>query len=166
MGKKMFEGTLGAQPRRRVAVGAKFALILVGALACLTPGVAQAQSSPKIEWEVYNRFRFYKDPQIFRDYLNVAKETAAHGAAEWVLNTEDALQAQPRNAELGWAATETATQPPTGLKPESFCWSNWSKQYNNCGSEGDYILPKSIAILAQVTGGPEPASATCAWALE
>jgi hypothetical protein len=164
-GEKMFKGTLGAQPRRRAAVRAKFALIL-GALACLTPGLAQAQSPAKIEWEVYNRFRFYKDPQIFRDYLNVAKETAAHGAAEWVLNTEDALQAQPRNAEFGWAATETATQPPTGLKPESFCWSNWSKQYNNCGSVRDYILPQTIDVLARVTGDASRTSGICAWVLE
>ncbi|HEX9168437.1 MAG TPA: hypothetical protein VF886_05845 [Roseiarcus sp.] len=134
--------------------------------------MAQAQSSPKIEWEVYNRFRFYKDPQIFRDYLAAASEAAAKSArgahpesakgappGRWALDTEDALQAKPQYELRGWAATNF-------LKPQAFCWSVGSLRYTNCGSEVDYILPKSIAILAQVTGDPSRASGTCVWALE
>jgi hypothetical protein len=158
MGKKMFEGTLGAQPRRRVEARAKLALILVGALACLTPGLAQAQSPPHVEWEVYNRFRFYKNPQIFRDYLNVAKETAASGTVEWVLNTENALEKKADNEKAGWAANN--------LGPQDLCWNRATLRYDSCGTEADYVLPSAITILARLAGAPAFETATCAWTLE
>jgi hypothetical protein len=141
MGKKMFKGMLRGRAAR---ARANFACILVGTLACLTPGMAQAQSSPKIEWEVYNRFRFYKDPEIFRNYLAAAEGAKGAGPGAWVLATEDALQTKAENEKLGWAAAV--------FKPQSFCWSAGSWRYINCGSESDYILPKTIAILAKVTG--------------
>jgi hypothetical protein len=160
MGKKMLEGTLGTRPRGRAAKGhANFTSILVGALVCLTPGLAQAQSSPKIEWEVYNRFRFYKDPQIFRNYLAAAESTKSAGPGAWVLATEDALQAKTESQPRGWAAANF-------LRPHSFCWNSGSSLYNNCGSESDYILPKTIAILAKVTGDQTRVSGMCAWALQ
>jgi lysophospholipase L1-like esterase len=160
MGKKMFEGTLGARPRRRAAnARANLTSILVGALVCLTPELAQAQSSPKIEWEVYNRFRFYKDPEIFRTYLAAAESAKGGGPGAWVLATEDALQAKSENELRGWAAANF-------LKQQPFCWSAGSWRYLNCGSERDYILPKTIAILAQVTGDQSRANGTCAWAME
>ena len=156
----MFEGTLRARPGWRAAKGrANFTSILLGALVCLTPGLAQAQSSPKIEWEVYNRFRFYKDPEIFRNYLAAAESAKGAGPGAWVLATEDALQAKSENQLRGWAAANF-------LKPQPFCWNAGSWRYTNCGSESDYILPKTITILAQVTGDQSRTSGTCAWALE
>ena len=150
---------LGARPCGRAArARANFALILVGALAWLSPGLAQAQSSPTIEWEVYNRFRFYKDPEIFRTYLTVAEDAKSAGPGAWVLATEDALQKKAENEQRGWAAMN--------FKPESFCWYSGSLQYNNCGSERDYILPKTITVLAEVTGDRSRESGTCSWALE
>jgi lysophospholipase L1-like esterase len=155
----MFEGMLGAQPCERAATArVNFALILVGALAWLSTGQAQAQSSPTIEWEVYNRFRFYKDPEIFRKYLAVAEDAKSAGPANWALATENALQKKAENERLGWAAID--------FKPQSFCWRSGSWQYNNCGSERDYVLPKTITILAKVAGDTSRESGTCSWALE
>jgi hypothetical protein len=155
----MFDGMLGARPRGRARKArAKFASIVVGTLACLTPGWAHAQASAKIEWEVYNRFRFYKDPEIFRSYLAAAESAKGAGPGAWVLATEDALQTKAENEKLGWAAAE--------FKPQSFCWSAGSWRYANCGSERDYILPKTIAILAKVTDDQTRASGICAWALQ
>ena len=155
----MLKGTLGAELRRCANARANFGLILLGALACLTPGLAQAQSSAKIEWEVYNRFRFYKDPEIFRDYLAAAESAKSAGPGRWVLATERALQTKSENELRGWAAANFS-------KPQPFCWSPASLRYSNCGSERDYVLPKTIAIQAQVAGDPSRASGTCAWALE
>jgi hypothetical protein len=156
----MFEGMLGARPGRRAArAHANFALILVGALAWLSPGLAQAQSSPTNEWEVYNRFRFYKDPEIFRQYLQAAEDAKSAGPGGWVLATEKARQKKPENERQGWAANS--------FGPQAFCWNRDSLLYDLCGgSERDYILPKAITILARVAGATDLENATCAWTLD
>lgn len=135
----MFEGMPEARSCGRSArERASFALILVGVFAWLTPGLAKAQSSPTIEWEVYNRFRFYKDPEIFRRYLAVAEEAKSAGLGAWVLATEDALQKKAENERLGWAANS--------FGPQALCWSRATLQYTQCGSERDYVLPTTITI--------------------
>lgn len=132
--------------------------ILLGVFAMVAAySAARAQATPHIEWEVYNRFRFYKNPQIFRDYLNVARRTAAAGAAEWTLNTENALQTQADNEKAGWAANTVG--------PQDLCWNRGTLRYDGCGSEADYILPKTITILARLANAPTFETATCLWTL-
>ena len=152
----MFNGTLRGRAAKACA---SFAFILIGGLPWLTPGPAQAQSSPTIEWEVYNRFRFYKDPEIFRKYLAVAEDAKSAGLGAWVLATEDALQKKPENEKLGWAASS--------FGPQALCWSRGTLQYTLCGgSERNYVLPATITILARVAGGNDLDAATCAWTLD
>ena len=132
--------------------------ILLGVFAMVAAySAARAQATPHIEWEVYNRFRFYKNPQIFRDYLNVARRTAAAGAAEWTLNTENALQTQADNEKAGWAANTVG--------PQDLCWNRGTLRYDGCGSEAGYILPKTITILARLANAPTFETATCLWTL-
>ena len=132
--------------------------ILLGVFAMVAAySAARAQATPHIEWEVYNQFRFYKNPQIFRDYLNVARRTAAAGAAEWTLNTENALQTQADNEKAGWAANTVG--------PQDLCWNRGTLRYDGCGSEADYILPKTITILARLANAPTFETATCLWTL-
>jgi hypothetical protein len=133
--------------------------ILLGIFAAIASvSAVRAQISPHMEWEVYNRFRFYKDPQIFRDYLNVAKGNASSGAAEWVLNTENALQMKSDNEKQGWAANNLGAQ--------DLCWNRATQHYDLCGPEADYIVPKTTTILARLAGAPAFETATCIWTLQ
>ena len=120
-----------------------------------------AQADPTIEWEVYNRFPFYKDANAFKDYSSVAlKETGEIARGDWVLATEDRLQ-DSADAK-GWAAKNFDTSKYN--EPGAVCWNAPRKEYDICGGDPDYITPKSHVILATVQG-TDPVGATCVWTL-
>ena len=108
-----------------------------------------AQADPTIEWEVYNRFPFYKDANAFKDYSSVAlKEPGEIARGDWVLATEDRLQ-DSADAK-GWAAKNFDTSKYN--EPGAVCWNAPRKEYDICGGDPDYITPKSHVILATVQG--------------
>src|ERR1700722_5917706 len=142
--------TLRSSQLRRLAAVA-LALILIASFA--RAGLAAAE----IRWEVYNRFRYYKDPEIFRSYLATATTKPLEpGMADWILETERKLQSEANRD--GWAARN--------LGKASLCWNRGTLKYDLCGSEADYVSPKSHQILAKVSDEAGLANATCAWTLD
>jgi hypothetical protein len=136
----------------RAAVAGPF---VVAALT-LAFSAAQAQTAPHIEWEIYNRLRFYKNAEIFRKYLEVAKQAGQTDPANWVLNTENLLQEAADKA--GWAANN--------LGRDDLCWDRSTLSYEGCGSPADYVAPKAIGILARIAGAETLEAATCSWTLD
>ncbi|MGD1037896.1 MAG: hypothetical protein ABR878_12010 [Roseiarcus sp.] len=114
---------------------------------------APPKVEPKIEWEVYNRFRYYKDAEIFRRYLDQARQTANKDPENWILNTEHFLQ--EKYDRDGWAAANIRNT-------DDLCFNRKTRDYGNCK---DYVNPKSHAILVGVNGIQGVDGAKCEWTL-
>lgn len=142
--------TLRPAQLRRLAAAA-LAVILIASFA------PAALAAAEIRWEVYNRFRYYKDPEIFRSYLATATTKPLEpGMADWILETEHKLQSEADRD--GWAARN--------LGKESLYWNRGTLKYDLCGGEAEYVTPKSHQILAEVSDEAGLANATCAWTLD
>jgi hypothetical protein len=145
-------------------------------LLTLTPATA----APQIVWEVYNRFRFYKEPEIFRDYLAFAQPLQAEHKADWILQTEDTLQAGYSNPEpvtgdgisdtrwYGWASRHIHNASGDIAIRDATCWDRKSFDFLKTGRCEDYIVPASHQVMISVkdTGRDIPADSKCQWTIE
>jgi hypothetical protein len=145
-------------------------------LLTLTP----ANAAPEIVWQVYNRFRFYKEPEVFRDYLTVAAPLQSVAKSDWILQTEQRLQTrhvgsivngQPAiqsNSWDGWASGEIKTASGATLIRDATCWDRKKFVFSSSGRCQDYILPASHQVMISVQDGGQdiPADSKCQWTIE
>ncbi|WP_158813138.1 hypothetical protein [Methylocapsa sp. S129] len=134
---------------------------------------AATATEPQIEWQVYNRFRFYQEPQAFRRYLYAAaaeakKEDLAfdkdtdncRSKSNWILCSERALQQDFEDAHakgpLGWASDN--------LGKNDLCWDREHFEFVKNDVCGDnFAVPNTHRILLRAPG---LAAAQCSWHIE
>lgn len=114
-----------------------------------------AVAAPELVWEVENRFRFYRDAEVFKTYAREALAAGNFASANWVSKTERRLQDNfVHGAWEGWAERWR----------NSTCWDRQNfkfaaKKYaDRCH---DYPTPASHRVILSVQDSP--VNATCAW---
>ena len=101
----------------------------------------------RLLWRLENPFRFFKDPHDTDVHREVFEDLHASERSSPVLSAERILNA---GSQAGWAAAMF----------EKTCWDA-ARNRHRC-KKGDYINPKSHAVLATLEGVAEP-DAGCAW---
>ncbi|HZP76355.1 MAG TPA: hypothetical protein VFB45_09460 [Pseudolabrys sp.] len=124
-----------------------FALIFATFVALL-PGLAAAQISGefRIDWEVKNRFRLFRDEHDFLRHV-----TASHGDGVLAAERRLALATDGR----GWAR----------LMLDHLCIDAAGAVSQTCERDGvreNYLHPQDYRVGVVLTG-PVPSDATCAW---
>ncbi|MEL6374224.1 MAG: hypothetical protein AAFR04_09670 [Pseudomonadota bacterium] len=108
---------------------------------------------PRLEWQVENPFRFFKDPADTAVHRAVYDKLSAVERRAPVLNAERALAMRHRD---GWAATMASKT----------CWDARDNRYG-CPSPTAYIRPKAHTVIARMRniGGDErdAQSVDCTW---
>jgi hypothetical protein len=136
----------------------------------------------RIEWQVVNRFRLFRDPAFFRlhenawrqyllhvDNQNMASEDRdAYVARTSVIGSEHVLNDRfiafsnilRKNFDWrGWAARGQG----------ELCYDPKARSHSACGSLDDYITPASHQIALWIggsAGSPPPKSARCEWRID
>src|SRR5262249_28825875 len=122
-----------------------------GLLACLVMAAATPLAAePALEWGVANPFRVFLVPA----------DPAQDPATELSLTEEEREKRPVRAAERklderhrdGWSATMVAKT----------CWDAEHNRYA-CGDHGDYLAPKSHAIVAEMVGLDDAQTVDCQW---
>ncbi len=131
---------------RILCIAASAALLLSTALA----ERAQAQASPddslRIEWDVKNRFRLFRNEADFQRHV-------AADRGDGVLAAEDRLEV--KSAGRGWARDML----------DHLCVDGAGKLTETCDRDGereDYLAPKDHRV-GMTLAGSVPAGATCTW---
>lgn len=116
-----------------------------------------ATAAPEIVWEVENRFRFYKDADAFKAYMQYARKAGDQSDRAWIVKTERKLQDEFAHASWeGWAARWR----------NSTCWDRQTFTFgiarygDRCH---DYALPASHRVIVSVKDAPTGAG--CNWAV-
>jgi hypothetical protein len=114
-----------------------------------------AIAAPELVWEVENRFRFYRDAEVFKTYAREALAAGNFASTDWVSRTERRLQDDFAHATWGgWAERWR----------DSTCWDRHNFKFaartyaDRCH---DYPTPASHRIILSVQDSP--ANATCVW---
>jgi lysophospholipase L1-like esterase len=159
-------------------------LLAAAALSALVmPTQAQTLSTSqfRIEWQVVNRFRLFKDPQFFRLHENAwrqyvlyvdnqnmpSDERDSFVARTSVLGSEHVLNDRyiafsnilRQNFDWrGWAAKGQ----------DGICYDAEKRTHTACGGLESYLNPQSHAIELWLKGNgvPVPASARCEWRID
>jgi lysophospholipase L1-like esterase len=134
--------------RRFVSV---FCLALLGVIA---PAHAQTTSGEQIVWQLKNPFRYFKDPEQTARHTRAVKSLGLGDAATPIAATERTLAKDTDGR--GWASSAYAK-----VEDEA-CWYDHALNKQADRDCGDYVLPKSHAVLVQspVTNGP------CTWSID
>lgn len=106
-------------------------------------------SAVAISWQVENPFRFFKDP----------KDTFAHQEAYERLNESE------RETPVLSVERKLSSQHPIGWAAATHKFTCWSKAKNAhaCPTRGDYIDPKSHAVVAKLDGLADNELLRCTW---
>jgi lysophospholipase L1-like esterase len=158
-----------------------FSLLVL--FAVLEPARAQTLNASgfRIEWQVANRFRLFKDQAFFKLHENGWRQYLLHARQQSipedevfdlvsrtsVLGTEHVLNDRNiaftrhlrRNFDWrGWAAS--------GI--DRTCYDGKERRYTACGTIDDYLTPKSHRIemwLSAAAGEAVPADRICDWSI-
>jgi hypothetical protein len=159
-----------------------FLFTLIALLAAGAPLPAEAQtlgtSQFRIEWQVVNRFRLFKDPQFFRMHENAWRQYLLHVdnqnmdsgerdsfiARTSVLGSEHVLNDRyiafsnilRKNFDWrGWAAKAQG----------QLCYDSKKRTHSACGGIDAYLNPPShdVELWLSGRGATELVTATCQW---
>ncbi len=162
----------------------RFLLVLATLVLGLAPAEAQTlgTSQFRIEWQVVNRFRLFRDPAFFRlhenawrqyllhvDNKNMASEerdafvarTSVIGS-EHVLNDRYIAFSDILRKNFDWRGWAAKGQ-------DQLCYDATSRSHTACGGLDGYITPAShpVALWIASTGGLQPPkSARCEWRID
>ena len=157
-------------------------LLLAALLAILAPEAsAQTLSTSqfKIEWQVVNRFRLFKDPQFFRMHENAWRQYLLHVDNQGMASDErDSYVA--RTSVLGAEHVLNDRYIAfSNILRKSFDWRGWAargqgglcydakkRTHSACGGLDAYLTPESHGIelwLSGSDGTAPPATAVCEW---
>jgi hypothetical protein len=144
-------------------------------LAALTSAASIAPllaAEPGVSWEVFNRFRLYRDAEVFRDYATVAERRLAGERGQWIMRTENRLQ-EKDGTWKGWAAASLepfeVTEDGRKVLASRLCWSPINNPRTGFYSErdacADYAHPVSHEVLLRADFATLPADAECSWSI-
>ncbi len=160
----------------------RFALILLLLLGLLPAEVAAQAldtSQVRIEWQVVNRFRLFRDPQFFRTHENAWRQYLLHVDQQAMAQDErDAFVA--RSSVLGSEHVLNDRYIAfSNILRKNFDWRGWAAQagdalcydsqkrmHSGCGGIDAYLNPDRHGIelwLSAVNGGAIPATSLCEW---
>jgi hypothetical protein len=154
-------------------------------LSCLVPSAgAQTLSTGqfRIEWQVVNRFRLFRDPQFFKLHENAWRQYLLHADGRG-LNQEERDRFVAQTSVIG---SEHVLNDRfisfSGILRENFdrrgwaargkgrlCYESAKRTYTACGSIDSYLNPKSHEIefwLSATTGAVLPRTAVCQWRID
>lgn len=161
-------------------------LILVLALFLVTAGASSAQtldaSRFRIEWQVVNRFRLFRDAQFFKQHENAWRQYLLHVAGQ-KMSSEERDRFVARTSVLG---SEHVLNDRfiafTRIVRETFDWRGWAakgddatcydrerRDHSACGGVDSYLNPDRHAIelwLTGVAGAALPKDARCEWHID
>jgi hypothetical protein len=142
---------------RAIALGASALFLVIAGLhaAAAQPAVApplalpSSNAGPRIEWEVKNRFRLFKNEADFKRHVAAAR-------GDGVLAAEERLERASEGR--GWAGemVDNLCIDQTGRIPE-FCQRDGAREV--------YLAPEDHRIGVALSGDV-PAGATCAWSFD
>lgn len=155
------------------------ALTLLGLWA--TPSGAQtlATSQFRIEWQVVNRFRLFRDPQFFKLHENAWRQYLLHVDGRNMASDErDAFVARTSVLGSEHVLNDRYIAFSTILR-KNFDWRGWAAQgqellcyepekrnHSGCGGIDAYLNPDSHAVELWVVGSngaAVPGNARCEW---
>ena len=164
-------------PNILLLLAALFSLFLAPSASAQT----LSTSDFKIEWQVVNRFRMFKDAQFFRLHENawrqyllhvdnqgmVSDERDSFVARTSVLGSEHVLNDRyiafsnilRKNFDWrGWAARGQ----------DALCYDSRTRRHSACGGIDAYLNPQSHGIEMWIAGrgAPVPATAVCEWRID
>ncbi len=160
-------------------------IIMAFATLFLSLGSASAQtitaSGFKIEWQVVNRFRYFRDPAFFRLHENAWRQYLLH---------VDGLKLDPEERDRLIARTSVLGSEHvlndrniafTNILRKNFDWRGWAskaegatcydpekRRHLACGGIDKYMTPDSHGIelwLTSLGADPVPANVTCVWSI-
>jgi len=125
-----------------------------------------------VNWEVENRFRFYKNAETFKYYASIASANLDKGRDNWILNTENDLQDKYKNfapsqffpsvpRDQGEQELLSAWNGWASVTRDETCWDRQGFGLASDGRCDDYVSPVSHIVIASVAGA-EP-GARCQW---
>jgi hypothetical protein len=163
---------------------ARLAICIILTAVSVLPAVSQTLTSSniRIDWKVDNRFRFFGDPQLFRDHEVAWQQhlLRARGQSKSeedyrrivmttsVLGTEHVFNdryipftriLRTRYDARGWAARAM----------DATCWSRDERRHSACGSIENYLNPQTHTINARIvpqTEIPLFKELNCEWRIE
>ena len=109
-----------------------------------------ASDAPRIEWEVKNRFRLFRNERDFERHVNAYR-------ADGVLAAERRLEIEADTRGRGWARTMVG----------NLCVDAAGNLTETCTRDGvaeNYLAPNDHSISAVLANAP--AEATCAWSFD
>lgn len=157
-------------------------LFLFVLFALLLPAGAEAQtlgtSRFRIEWQVVNRFRLFKDPEFFRMHENAWRQYLLHAenqnmdpaerdsfiartsvlGSEHVLNDRHIAFSNVLRQNFDWRGWAARGQ-------DDLCYDSQKRRHSACGGTDAYLNPQShdIEIWLSGDGAAPPATAICQW---
>ena len=159
----------------------RIVFVFMALVALLAPAQAQTltTSNVQITWKVVNRFRMFKDPDIFRSQENAWRQYGQH-VSQRNSSTEDNAMFYYNSSVLGIEHVLNDRRIPfTNILRTKFDWHGWaakavdgtcwdakSRTHTGCGSIDDYITPKSHDIemqLKPLQSGGTIAEYNCEW---
>ena len=105
--------------------------------------------SPQITWRVENPFRLFSDPKDTEVHRATYLSLSGSDLRNPVLAIERALAARHRD---GWAAPMV----------NRTCWNDRTNKYT-CDDRGDYLKPRSHAVVVELGGIADASATECAW---
>ena len=161
----------------------RFSVLAFLVLAILAAASAQAEilttANVKIEWKVVNRFRFFRDPDLFKLHETAWRQYGQHVNA----HSSSAQEFSRLYAESSVLGTEHMLNdrriPFTDILRSKFDWRGWaagvmndtcwdakSRQHSACGTVENYVNPKAHDIeisLQPLASGTAIAEYNCQW---
>lgn len=155
-------------------------LLFIAALLSFFVPPAESQtlstSQFKIEWQVANRFRLFRDPAFFRQHENAWRQYLLHvdqqGMAsdqrdsfvartsvlgsEHVLNDRYIAFSNILRQNFDWRGWAARGQ-------DALCYDSRKRTHSACGGIDAYVTPQSHAIEMWLSGQNVPATAVCEW---
>ncbi len=161
----------------------RFILAFATLFIWLSPASAQTitASGFRIEWQVVNRFRFFRDPVFFRQHENAWRQYLLHVdgqdlgpeerdrlvartsvlGSEHVLNDRHIAFTQILRKNFDWRGWASKSEGATCYDPEK-------RRHLACGGIDKYVTPDSHGVelwLTSLGSGPVPANLTCVWSI-
>ena len=139
-----------------------------------------SSSNVRIEWRVDNRFRLFRDAELFRQHELAWRQYLLHAEQRVPSPGDDGGLAAQGPVLGGERILNDRFIAFTRLPRQNFDWRGWAslalgrtcydserRRYDACGA--DYILPKAHGIemwLTQAAGTVLPADARCQWRID
>ena len=160
-------------------------LLLIAALLALFTLPADAQtlgtSQFKIEWQVANRFRLFKDPQFFKLHENAWRQYLLHVDNQGMASDErDSFVARTSVIGSEHVLNDRYIAFSTILR-KNFDWRGWAargqdqlcydsrkRTHSACGGPDAYLNPQDHAVELWLSGRgvSVPATAICEWRID